>query len=72
MAPEKKHWTAFLRIYLYLLALGLLLFGVFAVYFRSYDHPFYGRIHLGEYHRWIGAVSFAAGIVVLRYIRSRR
>ncbi|MEW6721062.1 MAG: hypothetical protein AB1346_11490 [Thermodesulfobacteriota bacterium] len=72
MAPEKKNWTAYLRIYLYLFALGLLLFGVFAVYFRTYNHPFYGRINLGEYHRWIGAASFVAGIAFLRYIRSRR
>ena len=64
----KKHVTPYLKIYLYLLALGLMLFGIFAMYFRTYDHPFYGRLDLGEHNVVIGVVSFLLGCALTYYI----
>ena len=70
MPPEKRE--PFLKkVYLYIMGLGLMLFGVFAFFYREYDHPFYGHINLGEYHKYIGACVLMLSIAFMRYIRTR-
>lgn len=62
---------SFRRVYLYLLGLGLMLFGVFAFYFRSYDHPLYGHIDLGGHHRWIGGGMILLSVAYLLLLRKK-
>jgi len=68
MPPEKRGFF-FRKIYLYLIGLGLMFFGVFAILYREYDHPIYGHINLGEYHRYIGICVIMLSIATMRYIR---
>jgi len=72
MEPEKIRRVPFKRVYLYMLAFGFLLFGVFALYFRSYNHPIYGHIDLGEYHQYIGLVSIALFVACMMYLRKKK
>lgn len=70
MLPGKRR--PFLKkIYLYMMGLGLMFFGVFAILFREYDHPFYGRITLGEYHKFIGVGFLLLSIAMMRYAKNR-
>jgi hypothetical protein len=71
MSSEKRKRNFFPKIYLYIFALGLMLFGTFAILYPSYNHPIYGHINLGEYHIYIGAVSLLLSIVLMRYIKKR-
>lgn len=61
----------FKRIYLYLLGFGVMLFGVFAMLFRTYDHPIYGSIDFGRFHLLIGAAFIILSAVILRLIKNR-
>ncbi|MBE0568491.1 MAG: hypothetical protein IH577_02290 [Deltaproteobacteria bacterium] len=69
-SPRKPTITA-TKIYLYLLALGLMLFGVFTMLFREYDHRFYGHMDFGEYHQLMGTVFIALSLVLLSYLRRK-
>jgi hypothetical protein len=69
-SPGKRPVPA-VRFYLYLLALGLMLFGVFTMYYREYDHRLYGHLDFGEYHRLMGTVFIALSVVLLTYLRRK-
>ena len=70
MPPGQK--KPFLKkIYLYMIGLGLMFFGVFAIFFREYHHPIYGYINLGAYHRYIGVGFLLLSVAMMRYIRTR-
>lgn len=71
MGSDKKSGNSFTKIYLYLLGLGLMLFGVFAMLFRTYDHPIYGHINFGDYHLFIGAVFILLATALLLFIRHK-
>jgi hypothetical protein len=47
----------------YTIGIGLILFGFFAMYFPTYDHPIYGHIDLGKYRVLIGVASAMVGAV---------
>jgi len=70
MSSEKKE-PFFKKIYLRIIGLGLMFFGVFAIFFREYDHPFYGFINLGAYHKYIGLGSILLAIALMQYIRTK-
>ena len=70
MFPGKKP-PFFRKIYMYMIGLGLMFFGVFAIFFPEYDHPIYGHINLGAYHRYIGAGFLLLSIALMRFIRTR-
>jgi hypothetical protein len=71
MVPEKKREIPFRRVYLYMLAFGFMLFGIFAIYFPTYDHPYYGHIHLGEYHKFIGVAFLLLSVACMLYLRRK-
>ena len=71
MGSGKDREFSFKRLYLYLLGLGLMLFGVFAMLFPSYDHPYYGHIEFGEYHLWIGAGFILLSAAFLLFIKHK-
>ena len=70
MLPEKRR-PFFRKFYMYLIGLGLMFFGVFAIVFREYNHPIYGYINLGPYHKYIGIGFLILSIGMMRYIRAR-
>jgi hypothetical protein len=61
----------FPKIYKYILGVGLILFGFFALKFPEYQHPIYGYINLGKYHAHIGIASVMAGVLDINRIRNR-
>jgi len=74
MSPHKKitNLSDFIKGYAYIVIIGLVAFGAFALYFREYDHPIYGHLDLGAHHAWIGVLCIVAGIVAAFYIRRIR
>ena len=58
----------FPTIYKYFIGIGLMLFGLFALYFPEYQHPIYGYINLGKYRVLIGIVSEISGVIYTGYI----
>ena len=70
MFPEKKR-PFFRKIYLYMIGLGLMFFGVFVICFREYSHPIYGYMNFGVYHKYIGIGFLLLSIAMMRYIRTR-
>ena len=71
MEPEKKRRISYKKLYLYMLGLGMMFFGVFAMLFRSYNHPIYGYINFGQYHLYIGAGFILAAAALLLYIKDK-
>jgi cyanate permease len=70
MKQEKtKSLSDFFRGYGYILGVGIILFGVFAVFFQTYTHPLYGFINFGEYHVLIGVTSIIIGAIVIIYLK---
>ena len=60
----------FPKAYKYMMGIGLILFGFFALKFQEYHHPIYGYINLGKYHIYIGAVSILIGSVYIYHVRN--
>lgn len=58
----------FPTIYKYFIGIGLMLFGLFALYFPEYQHPIYGHINLGRYRVFIGIVSEISGVIYTGHI----
>jgi len=71
MSPYNQKKFFLPKIYMYIIALGLMFFGVFAMLYRAYDHPIYGRIDFGEYHKFIGVVFIMASVALLTYLRKQ-
>jgi hypothetical protein len=71
MGSDRKSGNTLKKVYLYLLGLGFMFFGAFAMLFRSYNHPIYGYINFGEYHRFIGAFFILLSTVLLLYIKNK-
>jgi hypothetical protein len=73
MLPHEKRTelSGFFRVYGYIVAAGILGFGIFAIYFQTYDHPLYGRIALGPHHVLIGVSAVVAGTALGVYLRVR-
>ena len=57
--------------YKYMIGIGLMLFGLFAVYFQEYKHPIYGYINLGKYHIYIGIAATISGAIYTGYIKHK-
>jgi hypothetical protein len=55
-------------LYKYMIGIGLILFGFFALYFPEYNHPIYGYINLGKYRIYIGLACAVSGAVYTGYI----
>jgi hypothetical protein len=55
-------------IYKYFIGIGLMLFGLFALYFPEYQHPIYGYINLGKNRIFIGLISAISGAIYTGYI----
>ena len=70
MLPERRG-SYVNKLYLYMIGLGLMFFGVFAIFYREYDHPIYGYINLGAYHKFIGVGFLMLSVAMMRYIRKR-
>ena len=62
--------TVFPKQYKYIIGIGLLLFGFFALKFPEYHHPIYGYINLGRYRIYIGIASVVAGAFYIYHIRN--
>ena len=62
----------FPKEYKYVIGIGFILFGFFALKFREYQHPIYGYINFGDYHVYIGIASVIAGTVYIYHIRNVR
>ena len=60
----------FPRVYKYIIGVGLMLFGIFALIFPDYQHPIYGYINLGKYRVYIGVASAIAGSFYIYHIRN--
>jgi hypothetical protein len=56
--------------YKYIIGIGLILFGFFAVIFPEYQHPIYGYINLGDYHMYIGVASVMVGAIYIHNVRN--
>ena len=60
----------FPKEYKYIVGIGLILFGLFAVMYPEYKHPIYGYINLGKYHIYIGVASVIAGAIYISHLRN--
>jgi len=60
----------FPKEYKYIIGIGLILFGFFAVKYPEYQHPIYGYINLGDYHMYIGVASVMAGVIYIYHVRN--
>lgn len=70
MSDNKNNkFTGLYRIYSYMFGIGLIIFGLFAVYFKAYKHPIYGYIDLGDHHIAIGIISLILGWLFIAYIK---
>ena len=70
--PSEDRKKPFLKkIYLYIIGLGLMLFGMLAIFFRTVDHPIYGHLDFTEYHKYIGAGFLLLCVAFMSYIRKR-
>lgn len=59
----------FPKEYKYILGVGFILFGFFAVKFPEYQHPIYGYINLGKYRIYIGVASVLIGAFYIAHVR---
>ena len=71
MSPYNRKKFFLPKIYMYIIALGLMFFGVFAMLYPSYNHPIYGPLNFGEYHKFIGVVFIMASVALLTYLRKQ-
>jgi len=62
----------FPTVYKYFIGIGLMLFGLFALYFPEYQHPIYGYINLGKYRVFIGVPSLLSGAIYTYLINKER
>jgi hypothetical protein len=62
----------FPKEYKYIIGIGLMLFGLFAVYFQEYQHPIYGYINLGKYHIYIGMAAAITGAIYTAYVKHNK
>ena len=60
----------FPREYKYIIGIGLILFGFFAVKFREYQHPIYGYINLGKHHLYLGVAIIIIGAIYIAHVRN--
>jgi len=60
----------FPKVYKYIIGIGLMLFGLFALIFPDYQHPIYGYINLGDYRVYIGVASVMAGVFYINHVRN--
>jgi hypothetical protein len=60
----------FPKEYKYIIGVGLMLFGLFALKFPEYQHPIYGYINLGIYRIYIGVASVIAGAFYIYHVRN--
>ena len=60
----------FQKEYKYILGIGLILFGLFAIIFPEYQHPIYGYINLGKYRISIGVASVIVGAIYISHVRN--
>jgi len=56
--------------YKYMIGIGLMLFGFFALKFQEYQHPIFGYINLGRYRIYIGIASVMAGVFYMHRARN--
>ena len=64
--------STFYKSYGNIAGIGIMLFGLFVIFFKTYDHPLYGPMDFGEYHVFIGIfVMLIAGVFML-YINRKR
>ena len=62
--------SMFPKEYKYIIGIGLMLFGLFALNFPEYQHPIYGYINLGKYRIFIGVASVISGAFYIYHIRN--
>ena len=60
----------FPKEYKYIIGIGLILFGFFAVKYPEYQHPIFGYIDLGDYHMYIGVAFVMAGVIYIDHVRN--
>ena len=60
----------FPKEYKYIIGVGLILFGLFAVKFLEYQHPIYGYINLGKYRIYIGVAFVIVGAIYISHVRN--
>lgn len=60
----------FPKEYKYIIGIGFILFGFFALKFPEYQHPIYGYINLGKYHVYIGIASVLLGAIYIAHTRN--
>jgi hypothetical protein len=60
----------FPKEYKYIIGVGLMLFGLFALIYPEYQHSIYGYINLGKYHIYIGVASLIAGAFYIYHVRN--
>jgi len=61
----------FPKEYKYIIGVGAILFGFFALKFPEYQHPIYGYINLGKYHVYIGIACVMFGVLYIAHTRSK-
>jgi hypothetical protein len=62
--------AVFPKEYKYIIGIGFILLGFFALKFPEYQHPIYGHINFGKYHIYIGIASVMAGVLYLYHVRN--
>jgi len=62
----------FPKEYKYIIGIGLILFGFFAVKYPEYQHPIFGYINLGDYHMYIGVEFVMEGVIYIDHVRNRK
>lgn len=61
----------FPKEYKYIIGIGFILFGFFALKFQEYNHPIYGYINLGKHHMYIGIASVMSGVFYIAHTRNK-
>ena len=71
----KKKYTkisTFYKSYATIAGIGIMLFGLFVVFFKTYEHPLYGDLNFGEYHVLKGIIAMIIGAAFILFINRKR
>lgn len=71
----KKKYTkisTFYKSYANIAGIGIMLFGLFVIFFKTYEHPLYGHMNFGEYHVFLGIFVMIIGAGFILFVNRDR
>jgi len=64
--------STFYKSYANIAGIGIMLFGLFIIFFKTYQHPLYGHLNFGEYHVFIGILVMIIGAGFILFVNRNR